>query len=114
MRITKKDFIATMTANHTHFAGITKRLYAKDEVYCALSDLFKGLYIVEMRSCVARSRDIVFNDDSHLYIGGEMNTTYTFHKYTYPEGDVLICEKTYFDVWDDCTRTKVLYYLIRN
>lgn len=99
MKITKKAFIEAMVANLTYFCGTTKRLYTKDEVYSCVRDCFNPEIVLELRSCVARSKDLVFTGDSHLGLASGME----FYKYEYPEGVVYVAHENWV----------TMYYLIR-
>lgn len=112
MKITKKSFIENLTQNNSYFLGITKRLCTKDEVYCKISDLLNDNNIfVNVRSCIAKSNYILFNDNSRL----EFNQTgaYTFYKYEYNNAFVLVHVHSYIDEFDNTEYQKVLYYFIK-
>jgi hypothetical protein len=112
MKITKKAFIDAMVNNLTTFCGNTRRLYEADEVYCAIRDLFDKSVFVEQRSCVARSRDLVFSGGSHLSF--DQVGSYNFHKYEYPEGSVYVCCHNYHDDFDNTDRVNAMYYLVKH
>lgn len=108
MKITKKEFIESMTANATAFVGMTKRLLSADEVQCAISDLFNPEIILEKRTCTARSNSIVFSGGSRLYL--DQIGKYTFHKYAYAQGTIYIC----YHANEESDYQKAMYYFIRN
>lgn len=100
MKITKKEFIETMTGSLTNFAGVTTRLFQKDEVYCQLKSRFQSDVFLELRSCKARSKDLVFSGESYLSLYPDSE----YRRYDYPGNSVLIV--TY-------PGGKTMYYLIR-
>ena len=100
MRITKKEFVDTMTGSLTHFAGVTSALLQKDEVCCRLELYFQPDFFLELRSCRPGAKELVFSGESHLslYPGSE------YRRYDYNGNSVLMV--TY-------PEGKTMYYLVR-
>lgn len=100
MRITKKEFVDTMTGSLTHFAGVTSALLQKDEVYCRLELYFQPDFFLELRSCRHGAKELVFSGESHLSLhpGSE------YRRYDYNGNSVLMV--TY-------PEGKTMYYLVR-
>lgn len=100
MKITKKEFIETMTSTLTCFAGVTMKPLSRDEVYCKVNPLFDPGVFLCLRSCKERSSDLKFNEGSYLslYPGSE------YSRYDYPEGVVLMITHP---------GEKTMYYIVR-
>lgn len=100
MKITKKEFIETMTSTLTCFAGVTMKPLSRDEVYCKVNPLFDPGVFLCLRSCNERSCDLRFNEGSYLslYPGSE------YSRYDYPEGVVLMITHP---------GEKTMYYIVR-
>lgn len=96
MKITKNAFCEKLANNTSIFAGNTKRLYERDETYCALKEVINGVrdkkLFVEMRECVVKPTFIEFTGGSRLYLNQQGN--YNFYRYDFPYGDVYICQHT--------------------
>ena len=86
MKITKKEFVNTMTGSLTYFAGVTRMPLSKDEVFCKLEDLFQPDIFIGLRSCTGGGVDLVFSDDCYLslYPGSG------YERYDYPGNSVLL------------------------
>lgn len=100
MKITKREFIETMTGSLTNFAGVTAKPLQKDEVYCQLKSHFQPDVFLELRSCKARSKDLVFSGESYLSLYPDSE----YRRYDYPGNSVLMV--TY-------PRGKTMYYIVR-
>lgn len=109
MKITKKEFVEKLTGNKSVFCGLSKRLYAKEELETGVRGLLKDIKAgnhVEMRSCKARSRDLLFSGGSHLDINGR-----TFGKYEYDGATVYTCHEE--EILHGSEKyEKTMYYLI--
>lgn len=112
MKITKKSFIGIMTDHETTFIGVTRKLLTSDEVYCKIADLLKSDYILEKRTCYARSNDIVFSGGSILDFN--QNGKYTFYNYEYPTCSILVCCHETYDPFDECYHERCMYYMIED
>ena len=95
MNITKKAFIDAMTKNRTHFCGTARQLFTKDELYCKIGYCFDKSNIIEYRTCEARSNDLVFTGDVHMYFESGME----FYEYSYPKGTVYIAHKEWVTMY---------------
>ena len=110
MKITKKAFIEYITSNESYFAGITRRLYADDELYCALRDVIEkdNNEFLAMRTATARSKDIIFSNGSYL----DFPSGCEYHMYDYTKAQVAIQLDQWHDDFDNVDRAKALYYVI--
>jgi len=100
MKITKNEFIETMTGSLTNFAGVTAKPLQKDEVHCQLKSHFQPDVFLELRSCKARSKDLVFSGESYLSLYPDSE----YRRYDYPGNSVLMV--TY-------PGGKTMYYIVR-
>lgn len=100
MRITKKEFVDTMTGSLTYFAGVTASLLQEDEVCRQLVMIFQPEVSLELRSCKARSKDLVFSGESYL----SMYPDSEYRRYDYNGNSVLMV--TY-------PGGKTMYYIVR-
>ena len=107
MKITKKAFINALVNNNSAFVGLTRRLYAKDEIKDFEPEK------LEKGTCIARSRDLAFAGGSHLYFD-QIGSKYNFFVYDYPKYKIYICHNTWYDDFDQKEYGKALYYLIEN
>lgn len=113
MKITKNQFVNIMTNNNSCFVGITKKSYSKDELYCKLKDILEDTDIfLNMRSCKANSKDLIFCDKSHLTIVSTPYEKIAFELFDYPKAQLLICQKIWHDDFDDVDLTKLMYYVV--
>ncbi len=70
MKITRKEFINAMVGNLSIFAGVIRGAfdleYTKETIREQIDKIRRDGVIVEKRSAVARSHDLVFSGGSHL------------------------------------------------
>lgn len=100
MKITKNEFVETMTRSLTCFAGVTMKPLSRDEVYCKVESLLHPDVFLCVRSCKKRNRDLEFNEGS--YLGLHPGSEYS--KYAYPGSFVLMITHP---------GGKTMYYIIR-
>ena len=116
MKTTKNSFVNLMTNNLSYFLGVTslsKSIYTMDELYCKIRDIIDTKHeFLDMRSCKANSKDLIFNTDSHLTVISEGNTKRELYCYEFPICYVLECREIVYDSWDECTKYKSMFYLI--
>lgn len=108
MKITKKEFVKAMTENTSIFVGITRKIATKDELELCLENYFKFINdgnLVEKRSAVARSKDLIFSGGSRLDLKGR------FEKHTFDKGTFYLCHQEYNSEYDGKTE-KNMYYLV--
>ena len=112
MKITQREFMEAMTGNLTHFVGIVK---FHDLAYFtlfldeAIQNWKREGVIIEKRSCVARSKDLVFSGGSRLDLTGMEFYKVIGNCYT-----LYVCLKKWFDEWDKVERTKSMLYVVYN
>lgn len=110
MKITKREFVEAMTGNLTHFVGLSRVFdldYYKSFFDEAIPDWKQKGAIIEKRSCVARSKDLVFSDGSHLDL-----TRREFYKVIGSCYVLYVCVEKWFDKWDEKEMSKSMIYMI--
>lgn len=112
MKITKKAFIDTMTANNTAFIGVVNKVLTSDEIYCGIRHLLDPTIMLELRSCEAKSNHLIFSGGSRLYFNQQGK--YEFHKYEYPECTVYICCHISYDDFDEKDVYRCMHYMVKH
>lgn len=105
-RITKREFKDLITSRKSIFVGIAKEI-TEQNIAIAEGSAYKGN--ANVRTAVARSNaHIVFSNDSHLTLTNNDNTVIK----CYREGNVVVVENTYTDVWCGVTEVtrKCMFY----
>lgn len=108
MKITRKEFVKAMTENTSIFVGVTRKIATKDELELCLENYFKSIndgILVEKRTAVARSKDLVFTGGSHLDLRG------TYEKYVFEHG-TFYCNHQEYDSEINGKSEKNMYYLV--
>jgi len=110
MKITRREFVEAMTGNLTHFVGVTRVFdlaYYKSFFDEAINNWKREGAIIEKRSCIARSKDLVFSGGSHLDLTGREFYKVVGNCYT-----LYVCLEKWFDEWDKVEKTKSMLYVV--
>ena len=107
-KITKRAFIADMTANDIIFFGVTKKLASSDELALAIDNFKNALEngaIVEHRHYTAHSNFLEATGGSRLYFD-QKDTEYSFFQDLVNGRAVFICREKGIET------EKNIYYIV--
>lgn len=109
-KITRKEFVEALTTNLSHFAGVTRTFdlnYFKSFFDEALPKAKTDGVLLEMRSCTARSKDLVFSGGSHLELSGREFYRVDGNCYT-----LYVCLQRWIDQWNNKDYIKSMLYIV--
>ena len=112
-RITQKAFVEAMTRNSSIFIGVAHQKQegtALKEAFDSEIERWKLQGIprrFRFRTCRARSKDLIFSNDSHLDLSGREFFRLEGNGYA-----VLSCVERWIDRWDNVECVREMIYLI--
>jgi len=109
-KITRKEFVEALTTNLSHFAGVTRTFdlnYFKSFFDIGIPKAKADGILMEMRSCTARSKDLVFSGGSHLELSGREFYRVDGNCYT-----LYVCLQRWNDQWDNKDYVKSMLYIV--
>ena len=108
MKITRKEFINAMVENLSIFAGVVRGAfdleYTKETIREQVDKIRRDGIVVEKRSAVARSHDLVFSGGSHLELDKR-----EFEKLDCGNCVMYICREHGLDSWGDEYDKRMVY-----